>query len=156
METSKVNKIEWVDVLRAGIAWAVVYTIGAAIGLFTFLGRELMNALGALGHPFNPTVSELARISVFGAISIVCFSVANTWLYLMLRAHSGNGLRSAFLSGLFIWLLSVVAPVVHLVVFRVVSTRFAAIDIPGECLLLLVASIAGARTYEWSARSRAA
>ena len=140
--------------LRASLAWAAVYTIGAAIGLYVFLGRELMGALAALGHPIEPRASELARISVFGVIFILGLGLASAWLYAMVRAYYGAWLRAALLSGLFVWALSVVAPVSHLAIFRISSTRFAALDISGECLLILAASVVGARTYEWSVRSR--
>ncbi|HEY6137115.1 MAG TPA: hypothetical protein VI670_05060 [Thermoanaerobaculia bacterium] len=154
MTTSQVGKIEWVHVLRAALAWAVVYAIGAAIGLYVFLARELMHALAALGHPVEPRASELARVSVFGMIFILGLGVASSWLYAVVRVCYGTRSRTALRSGLFIWALCVAAPVSHLVVFRIISVRFAALDLLGECLLILVASVVGSRTYEWSVRSR--
>jgi len=137
-------------VMKAVFAWAAVYTIGAAIGLYVFLARAMMDALAALGHPFDPTTAALARISCFGLVFIVSLSLASAWLYAVLRSQYGPGPRTALLSGGFVWTLSVVAPVAHLAVFRLISLRFAALDLIGECVLILAASVVSARIYERS------
>jgi len=107
-----------------------------------------MGALAALGRPVRPSMGQMVSLLTFGLVFIVAYAIVAVWLYAAIRPRYGAGPRTALISGIVVWLLSVAAPVTHLAVFGVASVRFVLMDLPAECILILVASLVGARQYE--------
>lgn len=141
------EQINWKRVVRGGLVWAVVYGgLGAPL-MVLFMAREFMNELAALGRPLELSVGLIAFLVPFGIAFTVAWGMAAVWLYAAIRPRYGPGPKTAVAAAVAVWFLSVAAPLSHLVVFGVTSIRFAAIDISGELILIVAATLVGARQY---------
>lgn len=139
--------MKWSRVIRAGALWAVVYGVLGAVAMALFLGREFMLELERLGRPMELAPESLLPLGVFGLLFTLGWGMVSMWLYFAIRPRFGPGPRTAVLAGVVVWLLSIVAPVTHLLAFGLSSWRFAAFDVPAELVLISAATVLAAWRY---------
>ena len=143
-----VGKINWSRVVRGGLLWAAVYGTLAAPLMYLFLAREFIEGLEAIGRPLQLSPSLIAFLVPFGLVFTVTWGILAVWLYAAIRPRYGPGPKSAVAAAVAVWLLSVVAPLSHLAAFGVASGPFVAIDLAAELVLILSATLVGARQYK--------
>lgn len=141
------TKTNWSRVVMGGLLWAAVYGGLGALAMFAFLGREFMRELEELGRPLKLSSDFLLPLGVFGVVFTISWGIITIWLYAALRPRCFSDRRTAVITSLVVWLLSVAAPVSHLAAFGISSFRFVVIDLPTDFLLILVATLVAARTY---------
>ena len=143
-----VGKVNWSRVVRGGLLWAAVYGGLGALLMYLFLAREFIEALEALGRPLQLSPSLIAFLVPFGLVFTVAWGILAVWLYAAIRPRYGPGPKSAVVAAVAVWFLSVAAPLSHLAAFGVASSRFVAIDLAAELVLILGATLVGARQYK--------
>lgn len=142
------GKIKWSRVILGGLLWALVYSVLGGAAMYLFLGREFSVALEALGRPLQLTTGFIVFLIIFGVVFTVVWGICAVWFYAAIRPRYGPGPKTAIIAAFAFWFLGDLAPLSHLSAFGLASTRFVAIDSATELVLILAATLVGARQYK--------
>ena len=139
-------RINWTRVFLGGLVWTVVFNVLWIAALVLYLDPEVTATWKALGLQTSRlqtpgfAVLWLALTSVGGVVAI--------WLYAAIRPRYGPGPKTAVGAGLALWLIGNLLPMIFLGVAGLFSTRFVAMDVATNLVMIVAATFVGAWLYK--------